>query len=41
MDAVLEKALIMVKGEELFLPEDRFQPFTLPKGEIKPQVTAH
>ncbi len=41
MDAVLEKALIMVKGEELFLPEDRFQPFALPKGEIKPQVTAH
>ncbi len=41
MDVVLEKALIMTKGEELFLPEDRFQPFTLPKGEIKPQVTAH
>jgi len=41
MDAVLEKALTIVKGEELFLPEDRFQPFTLPKGEIKPQTTAH
>jgi len=41
MDVVLEKALIMTKGEELFLPEDRFQPFTLPKGDIKPQVTAH
>ncbi len=41
MDAVLEKALSMVKGEELFLPEDRFQPFTLPKGEDKSQITAH
>ena len=41
MDEVLEKTLIVVKGEELFLPEDRFQPFTLPKGEIKPQITAH
>jgi len=41
MDAVLKEALTMVKGEELFLPEDRFQPFTLPKAEIKTQVTAH
>jgi len=41
MDDVLEKALTLVKGEDLFLPEDRFQPFTLPKGEVKSQVTAH
>ena len=41
MDAVLKEALTMVKGEELFLSEDRFQPFTLPKAEIKTQVTAH
>jgi len=41
MDAVLKEALTMVKGEELFLPEDRFQPFTLPKTEIKTRVTAH
>jgi ATP-dependent Lon protease len=41
MDEVLEKALTKVKGEDLFLPEDRFQPFTLPKGETKSQITAH
>jgi len=41
MDEVLEKALTVVKGEDLFLPEDRFQPFTLPKGEAKSQITAH
>ncbi|MBW1613640.1 MAG: endopeptidase La [Deltaproteobacteria bacterium] len=41
MDDVLEKALTLVKGEDLFLPEDRFQPFTLPKGEAKSQITAH
>jgi len=41
MDAVLREALITVKGEELFLPEDRFEPFTLPKGETQPQITAH
>jgi len=41
MDAVLKEALIVEKGEELFLPEDRFQPFTLPKGETQPQITAH
>jgi len=41
MDEVLEKALTVVKGEDLFLPEDRFQPFTLPKGETKSQITAH
>ncbi len=41
MDAVLEKALIIVKGEELFVPEDKFQPFTLPKEEAQPQITAH
>jgi len=41
MDAVLEKALIILKGEELFVPEDKFQPFTLPKEEAQPQITAH
>jgi ATP-dependent Lon protease len=41
MDEVLEKALTVVKGEDLFLPEDSFQPFTLPKGETKSQITAH
>jgi hypothetical protein len=41
MDAVLQEVLTMSKGEELFLPEDKFQPFTVPKSEIKPQVTAH
>jgi ATP-dependent Lon protease len=41
MDEVLKEALIMVKGEELFLPEDRFEPFTLPKGETQPPITAH
>jgi len=41
MDAVLKEALITEEGEELFLPEDRFQPFTLPKGETQPEITAH
>ena len=41
MDAVLEEALIILKGEELFVPEDKFQPFTLPKEEAQPQITAH
>ncbi len=41
MDAVLKEALIMVEGEELFLPEDGFQPFTLPKGETQSGITAH
>lgn len=41
MDAVLKEALIMVEGEELFLPEDGFQPFTLPKGETQSEITAH
>lgn len=41
MDEVLEEALIIVKGEELFVPEDRFKPFTLPKEETQPQITAH
>jgi len=41
MDAVLKEALIMVEGEELFLPEDSFQPFTLPKGETQSEITAH
>lgn len=41
MDEVLEKALNRDKGEDIFLPEDRFQPFALPKGESKSQITAH
>jgi ATP-dependent Lon protease len=41
MDTVLEEALKMVKGEELFLPEDSFQPFALPKGETQSRITAH
>ncbi len=41
MDAVLEKALVILKGEELFVPEDKFEPFTLPKEEAQPQITAH
>jgi ATP-dependent Lon protease len=41
MDIVLEEALAMVKGEKLFLPEDSFQPFALPKGEAQSQITAH
>jgi ATP-dependent Lon protease len=46
MDAVLKEAFILEEGEELFLSEDTFQPFTLSKGEIpkretEPTVTAH
>jgi len=41
MDEVLKEALIIEKGEKIFLPEDRFQPFTLPKEEIQSEVTAH
>lgn len=41
MDVVLQEVLTMSKGEELFLPEDKFQPFTIPKSKIKSQVTAH
>ena len=41
MDVVLQEVLTMSKGEELFLPEDKFQAFTIPKSEIKSQVTAH
>jgi ATP-dependent Lon protease len=41
MDGVLKEAFILVEGEELFLPEGGFQPFTLPKGETQPSVTAH
>jgi ATP-dependent Lon protease len=41
MDEVLKEALIIEKGEKLFLPEDRFRPFTLPKEEIQSEVTAH
>jgi len=41
MDDVLREALVTEKGEELFLPEGRFQPFALPKGEVQPKVTAH
>jgi ATP-dependent Lon protease len=41
MDEVLKEALIIEKGEELLLPEDEFEPFTLPKEEAQSQVTAH
>jgi ATP-dependent Lon protease len=46
MDAVLKEAFVLAEGEEFFLSEDAFQPFTLPKGEIpkketEPTVTAH
>jgi ATP-dependent Lon protease len=46
MDAVLKEAFILEEGEELFLSEDAFQPFALPKGQIpkgetEPTVTAH
>jgi ATP-dependent Lon protease len=41
MDAVLTEALTLVKGQELFLPEGGFQPFTLPRGDTQPSVTAH
>jgi ATP-dependent Lon protease len=46
MDSVLKEAFILEEGEELFLSEDAFQPFALPKGEIprgetEPTVTAH
>lgn len=41
MDEVLEEALKFEEGEELFLPEGRFDPFILPKGETQPPVYAH
>ncbi len=41
MDEVLEEALKLEEGEELFLPEDRFQPFILPKGETQSPLFAH
>ena len=46
MDSVLKEAFVLQEGEELFLSEEAFQPFTLPKGEIRkgetePTVTAH
>ncbi|GAF79494.1 unnamed protein product, partial [marine sediment metagenome] len=41
MDGVLKEAFMLVEGEELFLPDSRFQPFTLPIEEGKPEVTAH
>ena len=46
MDAVLKEAFILEEGEELFLSEEAFQPFALPKGEIpkgktEPTVTTH
>ncbi len=41
MDEVLKEALIIGKGEELLLPEDGFEPFSLPKEEAQSQVTAH
>jgi len=41
MDEVLEEALKTEKGEDIFLPNDRFQPFVLPKEESQPTVVAH
>jgi ATP-dependent Lon protease len=41
MDEVLGEALVLEKGEALFLPGDRFQPFTIPKEEVQPKITAH
>jgi len=41
MDEVLQEALTIVKEEEIFLPEDSFQPFALPKERTEPQVIAH
>jgi ATP-dependent Lon protease len=41
MDQVLEEALKIEKGEDLFLPKDRFQPFVLPKEESQSPVVAH
>jgi ATP-dependent Lon protease len=41
MDEVLKEALIIGEGEELFLSEDKFEPFTIPKQEVESQVTAH
>ena len=41
MDDVLREALVTEEGEELFLPDGSFQPFTLPKEDMQPKVTAH
>ncbi len=41
MDEVLREALIMEKGEGLFLAEADFQPFTIPKEKVESQITAH
>jgi ATP-dependent Lon protease len=41
MDDVIRVALVTEKGEELFLPEGRFQPFAIPKEGVQPKVTAH
>jgi ATP-dependent Lon protease len=41
MDEVLGESLVLEKGEALFLPGDRFQPFTIPKEEVQPKITAH
>jgi ATP-dependent Lon protease len=41
MDDVLREALVIEEGEELFLPEGRFQPFAIPKEDMQPKVTAH
>ena len=41
MDEVLEEALKIEKEEDLFLPKDKFQPFSLPKEENQPPIFAH
>ena len=41
MDEVLEEALKIEKEENLFLPKDKFQPFSLPKEENQPPIFAH
>ncbi len=41
MDDVLKEALIVREGEELFLPGDKFKPFTIPKEEVQSEITAH
>lgn len=41
MDEVLEEALKIEKEENLFLPKDKFQPFSLPKEENQPPIFSH
>jgi ATP-dependent Lon protease len=41
MDEVLKEAFILKEGEELFHPDEGFQPFIGPKEDEQPTVTAH